>query len=144
MARAPKRRFALALAAALLATALPAAGASAATVRINAPSQIDRNEQFRVVTKGKAKKNREYFLSVIYHNDDQGACGADVYEELNTKQQWYVVHYQYPVTTDADGKYRIRSRKMFGGIQVTGKICGYLMTSAGGTKATAVRSIAFT
>jgi hypothetical protein len=142
MARAPKRRVALVAAAALLATAVPAAGASAATLTIKAPSQIDHMERFRVVTKGKAKRNREYFLSVIYHNDDQGTCGADVYEELNTKQT-YVVHYQYPVTTDADGKYRLRSRRIFGGIQVTGKLCGYLMTSAGSTKATGIRSIAF-
>jgi hypothetical protein len=143
MARAPKRRFTLVVvAAALLAAAVPAAGASAATLTIKAPGEIDHMQKFPVVTKGKAKANREYFVSVIYHNDDQGACGADVYEEL-AKQQWYVVHYQYPVTTDADGKYRLRSRRIFGGIQVTGKLCGYLMTSAGSTKATGVRSIAF-
>jgi hypothetical protein len=141
MARAPKRRFTLVVAAALLATAVPAAGASAATLTIKAPSQIGYTENFRVVTKGKAKANREYFVSVIYHNDDQGACGADVYDELN--RQRYVVHYQYPVRTDADGKYRIRSRKIFGGIQITGQLCGYLMTSAGGTKATGIRPIAF-
>jgi len=143
MARAPKRRFPLVVVAALLATVVPAAGASAATVTIRAPSQVNHMEKFRVVTKGKAKANREYFLSMIYHNDDQGTCGADVYEELTTKQT-YVVHYQYPVTTNADGKYRLRSRRIFGGIQVTGKLCGYLMTSAGATKATGVRSIAFT
>jgi hypothetical protein len=144
MARAPKRRFPLVVAAALLATIVPAAGASAATLTIQAPSQIDNTQKFRVVTKGKAKANRQYFLSLIYHNDDQGACGATVYDEINTKQAFYVVHYQYPVTTDADGKYRLRSRRIFGGTPVTGKLCGYLMTSAGSTKATDIRSIAFT
>ena len=87
--------------------------ASAATMKIKAPSQVATRE-FPVVTNGTAKKNREFFLSVIYHNDDQGTCGADVYEELNTKAT-YVVHYQYPVTT-RERKVRLRSRKIFGGM----------------------------
>ena len=62
----------------------------------------------------------------------------------STRRQTYVVHYQYPVTTDENGKYRLRSRRIFGGVVVTGKFCGYLMNSAGGTKATAVRAISFT
>jgi hypothetical protein len=144
MVRAPKRRFAFVAAGAVLAALVPAAGASAATLQIRAPSEVDHGQKFRVVTKGDARAQKDYFLSLIYHNDDQGSCGATVRDEVFGKSEYYVIFYQYPVTTDGDGEFSLRSRRIFGGIVVTGKFCAYLVNSASASKATAVRSIAFT
>jgi hypothetical protein len=143
MAHAPTRHSALVAVAVVLATLVPAASASAAKIRIKAPDKIDQAEKFRVVAKGTGKPNKHYGVSVVYHNDDQGKCEPTVGEEI-TRNTYYSVLYLYPVTTDKDGKYKVTSRKIFGGAVNSGKLCGYLTTKNGDTKATAVRHIEFT
>jgi hypothetical protein len=138
-----KRRSALLAMAAVIASLVPVAGASAATLTIKAPREIDHAEKFRVVAKGTARAHKDYFVSVIYHNDDQGPCDPTVNEEISNNT-FYSVFYQYPVTTDGDGAYKATSRKIFGGIEVSGRFCGYLNNPAGQNKATAVRRIEFT
>lgn len=136
----PGHRAALTAAIALIATAAPA---SAATLHLKAPKEIDRAENFRVTAFGKAKPQRDYYVSVIYHNDDQGKCAATVAKELTRKH--YQVFYLRKVITDADGRFEVRSRTIVGGDKkVSGKFCGYLTGEDGEkNKDTVVRPIAF-
>jgi hypothetical protein len=143
MAHAPTRRSALLAFAVVLATLLPAAAASAATIKLKAPDKIDHNQKFHVIAKGTAKPNRNYGVSVIYHNADQGKCEPTVGEEIS-KNTYYSVLYLYPITTNKDGEFKVTSRKIFGGAVNHGKFCGYLTTNSGATKDTAVRAIEFT
>jgi len=138
-----KRGAALAALAAI-ATLAPAAGASAATLHLTAPKEIDRSEKFKVTAFGKAKPQREYRLSVLYQDDDQGRCAPTVEKEV-TRNQHYEIFYLRRISTDADGRFERRSRKIFGGVKAsTGKFCGYLTNEDGENKDTAVRPIEFT
>jgi len=135
-------RAALVAAIALIATT--AAPASAAKLKLRAPKEIDRAEKFRVVAKGKARPHRDYLVSVLYHDDDQGRCAPTVAKEV-TRNEYYAVFYLRKVVTDADGRFKLTSRKIVGGDKkTTGKFCGYLTNEDGDNKDTAVRPIAFT
>jgi 5-hydroxyisourate hydrolase-like protein (transthyretin family) len=140
----PSRRRAALAAVALMATLVPVAGASAATLHLKAPREIDRAEKFRVVAFGKAKPLKDYSLSVLYHDDNQGRCAPTVEKEV-TRNQHFEVFYMRRVATDADGRFEVRSRKIVGGEKkASGKLCGYLTNSAGENKDTVVRRIEFT
>ena len=134
-------RAALAAFTLVLATASPAA---AATLHLQAPKEIDRAEKFRVTAFGKAKPQRAYYVSVLYHDDDQGRCARKVEKEVTTRAHaeiWYL----RKVITDRDGRFEL-SRKIVGGDRETsGRFCGYL-TNEDGTKNKdrVVRRIAFT
>ncbi len=126
---------------ALIATAAPA---SAATLHLKAPREIDRAESFRIVAKGQAKPRRDYYVSVIYHDDDQGRCAPTVEKEV-TRNEHFRIFYFRKVVTNGDGRFDITSRKIFGGERKTsGKFCGYLTNKDGENKDTAVRRIDFT
>ena len=134
-------RAALLAAIALIATAAPA---SAATLHLRAPSVIDRAESFRVVAFGKAKPQRDYLLSVIYHDDDQGRCGRTVAREV-TRNEHFRVFYLRTVVTDQEGRFEVRSRRIVGGDRrASGKFCGYLTNENGENRDTVVRRIEFT
>jgi hypothetical protein len=134
-------RTALVAVIALIATAAPA---SAATLHLQAPKVIDRAEKFRVVAFGKAKPLKDYSLSVLYHDDDQGRCAPTVAKEV-TRNQHFEVFYMRRVTTDSDGRFEVRSRRILGGERkASGKFCGYLTNQDGENKDTVVRRIEFT
>jgi hypothetical protein len=145
MALSPRRHSALVAAAAVVATVVPVAAASAATLHLNAPREIDRAEKFRVVAFGKAKPLKEYALSVAYHDNDQGRCAPTVEKEV-TRNEHFAVFYLRKVTTGADGRFEVRSRKIVGGEKkASGKFCGYLTNADGKrNKDTVVRRIEFT
>ena len=125
----------------LIATAAPA---SAATLHLQAPREIDRAEKFRVVAEGKAKPQRDYLLSVLYHDHNQGRCAPTVAKEV-TRNEYGVVFYLRKVITDADGRFEVSSRRIVGGDKKTsGKFCGYLTNDDGENKDTVVRRIEFT
>jgi len=121
-----------------------AAPASAATLHLQAPKEIDRAEKFRVIAKGKAKPQRDYLLSVLYHDDDQGRCAKTVAKEV-TRNEHFAVFYLRKVVTDAEGRFKVRSRRIVGGEKKTsGKFCGYLTNDDGENKDRVVRRIEFT
>jgi 5-hydroxyisourate hydrolase-like protein (transthyretin family) len=131
--------------AALIVAALPTAAASAATLHLQAPKSVDREEMFRVVSFGKAQPERAYYLSVVFQDDNQGACAESLEKEVTTNKH-FELHYLRKVTTDQDGRFEVRSRKIFGGEKAsTGRFCGYL-TNQDGTKNKdrVVRRIEFT
>ena len=115
--RASTRRAAL-TAVALIATLVPVAAASAATLHLQAPREIDRAEKFRVTALGKAKPVKQYRLSVLYHDDNQGRCAPTVEKEV-TRNKHFEVFYLRRITTDADGHFEVTSRKIFGGDRAT-------------------------
>ena len=128
---------------ALVAAALPAAAASAATVHLQAPKSIDRAEEFKLRAFGKAKPLKQYRLSVLYHDNDQGRCAPTVEKEV-TRNKHAEIFYLRRITTDADGRFE-RSRRIVGGDRATsGKFCGYLTNDDGENKDTVVRAIEFT
>jgi hypothetical protein len=121
-----------------------AATASAATLHLDAPREIDRAEKFRVVATGKARPQRDYYLSVLYHDDDQGRCARTVAREITTNEH-FAVFYRRKVVTGADGRFEVRSRRIFGGEKkASGRFCGYLTNEDGRNKDTVVRRITFT
>ena len=121
-----------------------ATSASAATLRLDAPREIDRAESFRVNASGKAKPLKAYYLSVLYHDNDQGRCAPTVEKEV-TRNAHFRIFYFRKIVTDGDGRFDITSRKMSGGDRKTsGKFCGYLTNKDGENKDTAVRRIEFT
>ena len=129
--------------AALVVAAIPASAASAATLHLQAPREVDRAEKFKVTAFGKAKPQRAYYLSVVYHDDDQGKCAPTVEKEV-TRNEYAEIFYMRRITTDAGGSFE-RSRSIFGGDRRTsGKFCGYLTNADGENKDTVVRRIAFT
>ena len=137
----PTRRAALAAVPAILAVAVPA---SAATLHLNAPREIDRAETFRMVASGEAKPQRAFYLSVLYQDDNQGRCARKLEKEVTTNLHGEV-YYLRRVITDQEGRFEL-SRKIVGGDKkTTGRFCGYL-TNEDGTrnKDRAVRHIAFT
>ena len=137
----PTRRAALAAVAAILATAVPA---SAATLHLKAPREIDRAEKFRLKAFGHAKPQRTYYLSVLFQDDSQGRCERHLEREVTTNH-YGEVFYLRKVMTDAEGMFEA-SRKILGGDKkTTGRFCGYL-TNEDGTrnKDRAVRRISFT
>ena len=128
---------------ALIAAALPTAAASAATLHLQAPKEVDRAEKFKVTAFGKAKPEKTYYLSVLYHDNDQGRCARTVENEV-TRNEHGEVFYLRRIRTDAEGRFE-RSRNIFGGDRKTsGKFCGYLTNADGENKDTVVRSIDFT
>ena len=129
--------------AALIGAALPTAAASAATLHLQAPRSIDRAENFELRAFGKAKPLKQYRLSVLYHDNDQGRCAPTVEKEV-TRNKHAEVFYLKRITTDADGHFE-RSRQIVGGDRATtGKFCGYLTNDDGDNKDTVVRRIEFT
>lgn len=140
----PSRRRAALVAVAVIATVVPVAGASAATLHLKAPKEIDRAEKFRVVAQGKAKPRKDYRVSVLYHDDDQGRCAPTVAKEV-TRNEHFAVFYLRKVVTDATGRFKLRSRRIVGGERKTsGKFCGYLTNDDGKNRDTVVRRIEFT
>jgi hypothetical protein len=134
-------RAALVAATALIATAAPA---SAATLHLKAPKEIDRAEKFRVTAFGKAKPQRDYRLSVLYHDDDQGRCAPTVAKEV-TRNEHFPVFYLRKVITDAEGRFEVSSRRIVGGDRkASGKFCGYLTNEDGENRDRVVRRIEFT
>ena len=137
----PTRRAALAALTAVVATAAPA---SAATLHLKAPREIDRAEKFRLKAFGQAKPQRAYYLSVLFQDDSQGRCERKLEKEVTTNK-YGEVFYLRRVMTDQDGRFEA-SRKIVGGDKkTTGRFCGYL-TNEDGTrnKDRAVRRISFT
>jgi hypothetical protein len=137
----PTSLAALAAFTAVLATAVPA---SAATLHLRAPREIDRAEKFRLKAFGQAKPQRAYYLSVLYQDDSQGRCEPRLAKEVTTNK-YGEVFYLRRVITDQEGRFDV-SRKIVGGDkQTTGRFCGYL-TNEDGTrnKDRAVRRISFT
>jgi hypothetical protein len=135
------RRAALAAFTTVLATAVPA---SAATLHLKAPREIDRAEKFRLKASGHAKPQRAYYLSVLYQDDSQGRCERSLEKEVTTNR-YGEVYYLRKVITDQEGLFEV-SRKIVGGDKrSTGRFCGYL-TNEDGTrnKDRAVRRIEFT
>ena len=135
-------RAALAAFTAVLATAVPA---SAATLHLKAPKEIDRADKFRVEAFGKAKPQKAYYLSVLFQDDSQGRCERKLEKEVTTNEHGEI-YYLRKVTTDQDGHFAITSKKIVGGDKkTTGRFCGYL-TNEDGTKNKdrAVRRISFT
>ena len=134
-------RPALAAVLALVATAAPA---SAATLHLKAPKQVERAEKFRVTAFGKAKPQRDYLLTVTYHDDDQGKCAPTVAKEV-TRNEHFAIFLERKVITDQEGRFEVQSRKILGGDRKTsGKLCGYLTNEKGRNKDTVVRPIEFT
>ena len=82
------RRAALAALTAVVATAAPA---SAATLHLKAPREIDRAEKFRLKAFGQAKPQRAYHLSVLYQDDSQGRCERKLEKEVTTNEHGEVV-----------------------------------------------------
>ena len=100
--------------AAVIVGALPTAAASAATLHLQAPREVERSEKFRVLAFGKAKPEKAYYLSVVYHDNDQGRCARTVEKEV-TRNQHYEIFYMRRIRTDADGRFEQQSRNIFGG-----------------------------
>ena len=137
----PTRRAALAALTAVVATAAPA---SAATLHLRAPREIDRTETFRLKAFGQAKPQRAYHLTVLYQNDNQGRCERKLEKEVTTNR-YGEVYYLRKVMTDQEGRFEV-SRKVVGGEKKqSGRFCGYL-TNEDGTrnKDRVVRRIEFT
>ena len=135
-------RAALAAFTAVLAIAVPA---SAATLHLKAPKEIDRAEKFRVKAFGKAKPQKAYYLSVLFQDDSQGRCERKLEKEVTTNEHGEI-YYLRKVMTDQDGRFTITSKKIVGGDKkTTGRFCGYL-TNEDGTKNKdrAARRISFT
>ena len=129
--------------AALIVAALPTAAASAATLHLKAPKEIERSEKFRAVAFGKAKPEKAYYLSVLYHDNNQGRCARTVEKEV-TRNQHYEIFYMRRTRTDAEGRFERRSKSIFGGEKkASGKLCGYLTNADGKNKDTVVRRIDF-
>jgi len=141
----PSWRRAALIAAAVVATVVPVAGASAATLHLNAPKQIERAEKFRVVASGKAMPQRAYYLSVQYQDDSQGRCARRLEKQVTTNEH-YEIYYLRKIVTDQDGRFEITSRKIFGGEKnSSGRFCGYLTNEDGKrNKDRVVRRIEFT
>jgi hypothetical protein len=123
------------------ATAIPA---SAATLHLKAPREIDRAEKFRVTASGAAKPQKAYYLSVLYQDDSQGRCERKLEKEVTTNQHaeiWYL----RKVVTDQEGRFEVSKKIVGGDKKSTGRFCGYL-TNQDGTrnKDRAVRRIEFT
>ena len=121
-----------------------AAPASAATLHLKAPRQIDRAERFRVTASGVAKPQKAYYLSVLYQDDSQGRCERKLEKEVTTNlhgEVWYL----RKVITDQQGEFAVSKKILGGDKKSTGRFCGYL-TNADGTrnKDRAVRRIEFT
>jgi hypothetical protein len=137
----PTRRAALATFAAVVATAAPA---SAATLHLKAPREIDRAEKFRLKAFGQAKPQRAYYVSVLYQDDSQGRCERSLEKEVTTNQHGEV-YYLRKVVTDQDGLFDLSKKIVGGDKKTTGRFCGYL-TNEDGTrnKDRAVRGISFT
>lgn len=130
--------------AAVIVGALPTAAASAATLHLQAPREVERSEKFRVLAFGKAKPEKAYYLSVLYHDNDQGRCARTVEKEV-TRNQHYEIFYMRRIRTDAEGRFEQQSRNIFGGEKkASGKFCGYLTNADGENKDTVVRRIDFT
>jgi hypothetical protein len=137
----PIRRAAFAALIVALALAVPA---SAATLHLKAPKEIDRAEKFRLKAFGHAKAQRTYYLSVLFQDGSQGRCERHLEKEVTTNR-YGEVFYLRKVLTDRDGEFEL-SRKIVGGDKkTTGRFCGYL-TNEDGTrnKDRAVRHISFT
>ncbi len=132
------------LLAALAVTAAAVPGvASAATLHLQAPREVDRAERFKLTAFGKAQPQRAYHLSVLYHDNDQGRCARTVEKEV-TRNQHAEIFYMRRITTDSDGRFE-RSRNIVGGDrQTSGKFCGYLTNADGKNKDKVVRRIDFT
>ncbi len=132
------------LLAALAVTAAAVPGvASAATLHLQAPREVDRAERFKLTAFGKAQPQRAYHLSVLYHDNDQGRCARTVEKEV-TRNEHAEIFYMRRITTDRDGRFE-RSRNIVGGDRKTsGKFCGYLTNADGKNKDTVVRRIDFT
>ena len=137
----PINRAALAAFTAVLATAVPA---SAATLHLTAPREIDRAEKFRVEAFGKAKPQRAYYLSVVYQSDKQGKCLRSLEQEVTT-HEFGKVYYLRKVVTDQDGAFDLSKKIVGGDKKQSGRFCGYL-TNEDGTKNKdrVVRRISFT
>ena len=130
--------------AAIAVFAAAAAPASAATLNLKAPREIDRAERFQVTALGTAKPQRTYHLSVLYQDDSQGRCERRLEKEVTTNMHaeiWYL----RKVITDRDGRFELSKRIVGGDKKSTGRFCGYL-TNEDGTrnKDRAVRRIEFT
>ncbi len=137
----PARHLLAALA--VTAAAVPGA-ASAATLHLDAPKEVDRAERFKLTAFGKAKPQRAYYLSVLYHDNDQGRCARTVEKEV-TRNEHAEIFYLRRVNTDDEGRFEVRSRNMVGGDQKTaGRFCGYLTNADGKNQDTVVRRIDFT
>ena len=134
-------RAALAAFTAVLAIAVPA---SAATLHLKAPKEIDRAQKFRVTASGKAKPQRAYYLSVLFQKDSQGRCERKLEKEVTTNK-YGEIWYLRKVMTDQEGLFDISRQIVGGDKKVTGRFCGYL-TNENGTKNKdrAVRRISFT
>jgi len=137
----PSHRAAFAAFTAVLATAVPA---SAATLHLKAPKEIDRAEKFRLTVSGKAKPQKAYYLSVLFQDDNQGRCERKLEKEVTTNEHGEV-YYLRKVMTDRDGLFELSKKLVGGDKKTTGRFCGYL-TNEDGTrnKDRAVRRIAFT
>ena len=99
-----------------------------------------RAEKFRVTAFGKAKPQRKYCLSVLYHDNDQGRCAPTVEKEV-TRNEHAKIFDQRTIMTDAEGRFEQQSKNIFGGDrQTSGKLCGYLTNEDGVNKDTVVRS----
>lgn len=135
------RRAALAAVTAVVATAAPA---SAATLHLKAPREIDRAEKFRLKAFGQAKPQRAYYLSVLYQDDSQGRCERKLEKEVTTNEHGEVF-YLRKVMTDQEGRFEAARKIVGGDKKTTGRFCGYL-TNEDGTrnKDRAVRRIDFT
>ena len=135
------RRAALAAVLAVLATAVPA---TAATLHLKAPREIDRAENFRVTAKGQGKPQKAYYLSVLYQDDNQGGCARGLEKEVTTNlhaEIWYL----RKVITDRDGQFQISRQIVGGDKKTTGRFCGYLTNKTGKrVKDRALRRIEFT
>ena len=132
---------ALAAIAALIVTAAPA---SAATLHLKAPREIDRAERFEVTASGTAKPQRAYYLSVLYQDDSQGRCERKLDKEVTTNLH-AEIYYLRKVMTDQQGRFELSKKIVGGDKKSTGRFCGYL-TNEDGTrnKDRAVRRISFT
>lgn len=137
----PSHRAAFAAFTAVLVTAVPA---SAATLHLKAPKEIDRAEKFRLTASGKAKPQKAYYLSVLFQDDNQGRCERKLEKEVTTNKHGEV-YYLRKVMTDQDGLFELSKKLVGGDKKTTGRFCGYL-TNEDGTKNKdrAVRRIAFT
>jgi hypothetical protein len=137
----PIRRAALAAVTAVLALAVPA---SAATLHLKAPREIDRAEKFRLKAFGQAKPQRAYYVTVLFQDDSQGRCERKLEKEVTTNK-YGEVFYLRRVMTDQNGEFEA-SRKIVGGDKkTTGRFCGYLTNEKGTrNKDRAVRRISFT
>ena len=134
-------RAALAAATAFIAIAAPA---SAATLHLKAPKEIDRAEKFQVEAFGTAKAQRAYYLSLVYQDDSQGRCARKLQKEVTTNLHGEI-YYLRKVMTDQDGMFGVSKKILGGDKKSTGRFCGYL-TNEDGTKNKdrVVRAIEFT